>query len=103
MLRRKDFLLIGYNSLKFDNKVLAESILDDNLEGKEKTNAKNILEKEMYDISVDLLEFYKTVGNNSSLDVLLANNLVKMNKLMSHEELLPMLNKDYLANKANEF
>lgn len=103
MLKRKDFLLIGYNSLKFDNKVLAESILDDNLEGKEKTNAKNILEKEMYDISVDLLEFYKTVGNNSSLDVLLANNLVKMNKLMSHEELLPMLNKDYLENKANEF
>lgn len=103
VLQRKDMLLIWYNSLKFDNKVLAESVLPQNLEWKDKTNAKNLLEKEMYDISVDLLEFYKTVGNNSSLDVLLSNNLVKMNKLMGHEELLPMLNKQYLENKTNEY
>lgn len=103
LLVRKDFLLVGYNSLKFDNKVLSASVVSNDTPDSEKNKIKNHLEQEMLDISLDLLEFYKTVGNNSSLDVLLSNNLVRMNKLMSHEELLPMLNKDYLNNKENNY
>lgn len=103
LLVRKDFLLVGYNSLKFDNKVLSASVVSNDTPDNEKNKIKNYLEQEMLDISLDLLEFYKTVGNNSSLDVLLSNNLVRMNKLMSHEELLPMLNKEYLNNKENNY